>query len=205
MKAKTKTKFSRRKPRQRRSRETVEAILEAVPRILRRRNFTNLTTNHIAVVAGVSIGSVYQYFPDKRAIFVALHGRHIEEIDRRIQRALFAHASSPLADLLRAIIDTMIDAHVGDPKVFDLLSTEVPHRADRTKHFAVRLHGTFRLAIAARAHELKKGRNLDKQAFVVAHMMESLCHGALFRRPPGMSLHDAKAEIVRAIMGYLQA
>jgi AcrR family transcriptional regulator len=64
-----------------RSHQTVEAILHAVIRILKREGFEAITTNRIAEVAGVSIGSVYQYFPDKRAIFVALHQRHIEQID----------------------------------------------------------------------------------------------------------------------------
>jgi AcrR family transcriptional regulator len=71
----------RRKPQQYRWHQTVEAILHAVIRILKREGFEAITTNRIAEVAGVSIGSVYQYFPDKRAIFVALHQRHIEQID----------------------------------------------------------------------------------------------------------------------------
>jgi AcrR family transcriptional regulator len=199
----------RRKPRQGRARQTVEAILDAVVRILKREGFDAITTNHIADVAGVSIGSLYQYFPDKSAIFVALHGRHIEEIDRVIQRTLVEHPSSPLEELLRAMVDAMIAAHVRDPELFKLLATEVPHRADGTRDFAVRLHGAFRLAIASRTDELphgmRKGRSLDKLAFVVTHMVESLVHGALFRRPAGLPLNEAKAEIVRAVMVYLRA
>jgi AcrR family transcriptional regulator len=204
-----KTGSGRRKPRQRRARQTVEAILDAVVRILKREGFDAITTNHIAEVAGVSIGSLYQYFPDKSAIFVALHGRHLEEIDRVIQTTLVEHASSSLEDLLRAMVDAMINAHVRDPELFELLATEVPHRADGTRHFAVRLHGAFRLAIASRSQELqhgmKRGRDLDKTAFVVTHMFDSLAHGALFRRPPGLSLAEAKAETVRAMLAYLHA
>jgi AcrR family transcriptional regulator len=88
----------RRKPTQRRAQQTVEAILDAVVRILKREGSRGITTNHVAEVAGVSIGSLYQYFPDKSAIFVALHGRHIDQIDRAIQDTLIAHASSSLED-----------------------------------------------------------------------------------------------------------
>jgi AcrR family transcriptional regulator len=193
----------RRKPTQRRAQQTVETILDAVVRILKREGSRGITTNHVAEVAGVSIGSLYQYFPDKSAIFVALHGRHIDQIDRAIQDTLIAHATSSLEDWLRAMIDTMINTHTGDLELFELLGTEVPHRADGTKHFAVRLHGAFRLAIAARAHELKKHRDFDKMAFVVAHMVESLSHGVLYRRPPGLSMANAKAEIVHAILAYV--
>ena len=63
--------LTRREPKQRRSRETVEAVLEAVQRVLKRHGVEAITTNRIAEAAGVSIGSLYQYFPDKRAIFTA--------------------------------------------------------------------------------------------------------------------------------------
>src|SRR5271170_7705238 len=92
--SKSKAKTIRRRPRQRRARETVEAVLDAVIRILKRDGIRAITTNRIAEVAGVSIGSVYQYFPDKGSIFNALHQRHIDQVDRLIQRTLVEHASS---------------------------------------------------------------------------------------------------------------
>jgi AcrR family transcriptional regulator len=195
----------RRQPKQRRARQTVEAMLDAVAKIVKREGVKAVTTNRIAEVAGVSIGSVYQYFPDKRAIFVALHRRHIEQIDRMVQAKLIEHASSSLDKLIRAMVEAMVDAHVTDPELYEALFTEVPHRAEGTRDFAVRLHGAFRLAISARAHELKAHRNLDKMVFVVTHMVESLSHGAVLRRPPGLFLADAKAEAVRAVLAYLHA
>lgn len=196
---------ARRRPKQLRSRQTVDAVLDAVVRVLKREGVQAVTTNRVAEVAGVSIGSVYQYFPDKNAIFVALHQRHIEEIDRMVQRKLIEHAGSALDVLMGAMIEGMIDAHTSDMELYALLATEVPHRADGTRDFAVRLHGAFLLAISSRAQELKKGRDLDKLVFVVTHMVESLSHGALFRRPPGLSLADAKAEAVRAVLAYLHS
>jgi AcrR family transcriptional regulator len=195
----------RRRPQQRRARETVEAVLEAVIRILKREGSGAMTTNRIAEVAGVSIGSVYQYFPDKRAIFIALHERHIREIDRVIQSALVEHARSSLEELIRALIEAMVEAHTTDPELYELLFTEVPHKADGAREFAVRLHGVFLLAISARARELKKGRDLDSVVFVVTHMVDALSHGAVLRRPAGLSLAEAREEIVRAVMAYLRA
>ena len=61
---------TRREPMQQRSRQTVEAVLEAVQRVLRRHGAEAITTNRVAEAAGVSIGSLYQYFPDKQAIFI---------------------------------------------------------------------------------------------------------------------------------------
>lgn len=193
----------RRRPRQRRARQTVVAILDAAVRLMKRKSRGSLTTNRIAEIAGVSIGSVYQYFPDKSSIFIALHQRHVEEIDRLIAATLIEHAASPLDTFVRAVIEAMIEAHTRDPELYELLRHEVPHRAGGAQDFSVRLHGVFRLALASRGHECSKSRDLDTAAFIVTHMVDSLAHGAILRRPRGLSLRAAKEEAVRAVLAYL--
>jgi AcrR family transcriptional regulator len=180
-------------------------MLDAVVRILKRDGVGAITTNRIAEVAGISIGSVYQYFPDKRAIFIALHRRHVEQVDRLMERMLIEHASSSLEEFLAAVLEAMVAAHTADPELYELLSTEVPHRSEGTRHFAVRLHAAFRLAIGSRAREIRTDRDLDRVAFVVTHMIEALAHGAVLRRPRRLSLKEAKAEAVRAILLYVRA
>jgi AcrR family transcriptional regulator len=168
-------------------------------------NVNGMPLARTAEVAGISIGSAYQYFPDKRAIFVALHERHIEQIDRIVESKLFEHAASPLGNLIRTVIEAMIDAHAPDPELYELLMTEVPHKAAGTRDFTVRLHGAFRLAISSKAHELRLHRDIDKIVFIVTHMVDSLTHGAVLRRPPRLSLAAAKEEAVRAVLAYLRA
>jgi AcrR family transcriptional regulator len=119
--------FRRRRPNQRRARQTVDAILEAAIRVLKREGFGAITTNRIAEVAGVSIGSVYQYFPDKRAIFVALHQRHVEEMDRLVGIKLVEHANSSLEGLVCGLVEAVVEAHATDPELHELLLTQVPH------------------------------------------------------------------------------
>lgn len=205
MSTKSGKRTARRRPVQRRARQTVEAVLDAVARILKRQGVKAVTTNRIAEVAGVSIGSVYQYFPDKHGIFMALHRRHIERIDRLVEAKLVENANSSLKVLIRAMVEAMVDAHALDPELHEVLFTEVPHRVEGTKDFTVRLHGAFRLAIASRWQELKGRRDLDKIVFVVTHMVESLSHGAVLRRPPGLSLKEAQEEAVDAVLSYLRA
>src|SRR5437870_2690564 len=101
----------RRQPTQLRARQTVEAVLDGVIRILKRQGLAAVTTNRIAEAAGVSIGSVYQYFPDKGAIFLALHERHVAEVSGIVERTLIAHAEAPLPALLRALIDALVEVH----------------------------------------------------------------------------------------------
>jgi AcrR family transcriptional regulator len=204
LKAKTKQKAARREPRQRRAQQTVEAILDAVVRIVKREGAQAVTTNRIAEVAGASIGSVYQYFPHKRAIFAALHRRHTEQIDHMLESTLVRNACSSLEQLMRAMIDGLADAHSTDPEFYQALLAEIPQRTEGTQDFAVRLHGIFRLAIASHAPRLAARRNLDKTVFVVAHMVDSLSHGAVLRRPQGVSLTAAKEEALRAVLAYLR-
>jgi AcrR family transcriptional regulator len=121
MAAKKTTKRLRRRPTQRRAVETVEAVLDATVRILKRSGSGGITTNRIAEVAGVSIGSLYQYFPNRGAIFQALHQRHIDQIDRMIQDLVVEHARASLKDLICAIIEAMVKSHAIDPALPELL------------------------------------------------------------------------------------
>src|SRR5581483_4257208 len=125
----------RRRPAQKRARETVNAILDAVIRLLKRSGTSGISTNRIAEAAGVSIGSVYQYFPDKRAIFVALHDRHIEEVDKVIHRKIKESDGESLERLVSNLMDGMIEAHATDPELSALLTSEVPDRTDEVREF----------------------------------------------------------------------
>jgi AcrR family transcriptional regulator len=78
---------ARKHPAQRRSRATVERILDSAARIFVERGYRGTTTNHIAADAGVSVGSLYQYFPNKDAMLVALEERHLEQARQALQRA----------------------------------------------------------------------------------------------------------------------
>lgn len=203
--ARAETPPSRRSPRQQRARQTVDAILAAATRVLKRRGIEGVTTNRIAEVAGVSIGSVYQYFPDKRAIFTALHDRHVETIARLIDRTLVEHASASLEVFVRALVVALVDAHAADPQLHQLMAGLVPHGTDGGRALEVRLRATFKLAISARVRPGDPPRDLDKPLFVLPHLVESLAHGAAYGRPANLSINAAKAEAVRAVLAYLRA
>lgn len=191
----------RRVPRQQRARLTVDAVLEATVRIVKREGLAHVTTNRIADVAGVSIGSLYQYFPDKQAIFAALHSRHVEQVDLLIERTFRAPTGSSLEELFRSLIGRMIDLHAADPALHEMLLGQIPHRDSLTVPFPTRVHGAFRSVISS--NDANGLVDLDRTAFVAAHMVDALSHGAAFRRPPGVSLADAKAEAQEAVLAYL--
>jgi AcrR family transcriptional regulator len=125
----TKTRLSpRRKPRQDRSRDTVEAILEAAAQIFERHGYAAGTTNRIAQRAGVSIGSLYQYFPNKDAIVMELARRHITQIRDAAWPGLEALVEyvPPLRDGLTAIVLGTVELHRQAPLLQRVLFEETP-------------------------------------------------------------------------------
>ena len=81
---------------QQRSRATVNALVEATARILVKEGFDKASTNRIAEKAGVSVGSLYQYYPSKEALVAAVIDRHNREIMKVVRGALADAASLPI-------------------------------------------------------------------------------------------------------------
>ncbi len=78
----------KKQPRQARARATVDAILEAAAQVLAREGYAAVTTNRVAEVAGVSIGSLYEYFPNKQSIVAAALGRSLREITDEVSSGM---------------------------------------------------------------------------------------------------------------------
>ena len=116
-----------------RSRATVEALVEATARILVREGYDRASTNRIAATAGVSIGSLYQYFPSKEALVAAVVERRAQKLSRVGRGAFLRVASRPIEIAVREIVAAGIDAHRVDPKLHRVLNEEVP-RVARLEH-----------------------------------------------------------------------
>jgi AcrR family transcriptional regulator len=105
----------RKLPRQRRSRVTVDAILDATARALLRGGYGAVNTNLVAELAGVSVGSLYQYFPNKQALVAALRRRHRERMCALVEARLEAAAQAPAEALAGAVAAAAIEAWRLDP------------------------------------------------------------------------------------------
>lgn len=183
---------------------TVDAMLEAAVKLLKRGGAASITTNRIAETAGVSIGSVYQYFPNKHALFAALHGKHVATVDEVLGRKMKEASEASLEGLVAALIDGMVEVHSADPELAELLQSEVPDRPGGTVEFSARFHESFREAIAPHMKNGGRRVDLDLCAFVMANLIESLGHAIVLRRPRGISLARAKAEACRAVLACIR-
>jgi AcrR family transcriptional regulator len=137
----------RRKPVQARSTATVEAIVEAAAQVFERHGYAAGTTNRIAERAGVSIGTLYQYFPDKDAILLALTERHLQE-GTDVLRPLFTELVErppPVGEALERLLNGLIELHRHQPTLHRVLFEEAPRPAE----LRARLDLTFELATTA--------------------------------------------------------
>ena len=116
----------RRAPRQERSRTTVDAIFEAASRLLDESGLEATTTNRIAHVAGVSIGSLYQYFPKKEALFGALTERAIEHDLARVRASVDAARDLPLEEGVRVMIQESFAFALHRPRLFGWMLRYLP-------------------------------------------------------------------------------
>ena len=109
-----------------RSRATVDAILTATARVLVRDGFDHATTNRIAEEAGVSVGSIYQYFPNKEALVAALVERHMAEMGAIVEEAMMRVMDAPLEEAVREMVAVMLRAHGVDPPLHKVMLEQVP-------------------------------------------------------------------------------
>jgi len=123
----------RKRPQQARSRATIDAILDAAAHILGERGWAGLTTNAVAEAAGASIGSLYQYFPDKLALIDAVRRRHFDDVLEVLRAA--ANLETPRAARIAALVDGMIAMHSRHPAAHRVLLEESPRGEDsRSAH-----------------------------------------------------------------------
>ena len=111
---------------QERSRSTVDALLEATARVLVKEGYDRASTNRIAEVAGVSIGSLYQYFPSKEALVAAVIDRHTEQVSQVTRNALVKAAALPIEAAAREFVSVAIDGHRVNPKLHGVLAEQIP-------------------------------------------------------------------------------
>jgi len=194
---------------QQRSRSTVDTILEATARVLTRDGYDRASTNKIAIAAGVSIGSLYQYFPSKEALVAALVERHTQELSNVVRKALIKVAGSPIEIATREFVVAAIDAHRVDPRLHRVLTEEVP-RTGRLKDIeAVEQNACAAFREYLELHRSEVGvADLDVAAFIFVTTVEALTHAAVLRRPENLLGDRARAfvdEVTRLVLGYLKA
>jgi AcrR family transcriptional regulator len=196
----------RKTPRQSRSANTVNVILDATARILVERGYAATSTNAVAERAGVSVGSLYQYFSNKDALIAALHTRHIEQMYAVMERALTRAMSVSLDDGLAGLIEGAVEAHRIDADLHGVLEQQLAGLDVVNGHdkFDQALEDRVVMLLARHRDEITVP-DLRLAAFMLIHSSHALIHTVVKHRPKGVTLKTAAAEIVRLMRGYLHS
>ncbi|MFI4936345.1 MAG: TetR/AcrR family transcriptional regulator [Caulobacterales bacterium] len=187
---------------------TVDALLGATARVLTKEGYDRASTNKIAAAAGVSIGSLYQYFPSKEALVAAVTERHTQDLSHVAQNTFVKAAGRPIEIGVRELVEAAIEAHLVDPKLHRVLAEEVPRTGRLANIEAVERDALifFRGYLEAHRGEIDIA-DLDLAAFILVTTVEALTHAAVLRRPD--ILADEKAgefvdEVTRLVLRYLR-
>ena len=166
----------KKKPKQARSEVMVETLLQATTRILRREGREHLTTNRVAEVAGVSLGSLYQYFPNKESLVDALRERYDAQFLERMIRAFGKYGALPLRESVREFARFIIDIHREDPELHNELSPEIPEEQHQLVREMVNAY------LEAHRDEVRRP-DLEIATYVLVEVGESLVHNTALRAP----------------------
>jgi AcrR family transcriptional regulator len=195
----------RKKPTQVRSRATVDAIVDATARVLVRDGYDALSTNRVAREAGVSVGSLYQYFPGKEALVAAVMEQHAsrmqENIAARMQSAPPAASAEEVAtELIRA----MLAAQQAEPRLHRVLVEQVPRiGALRRLHELFSNYERLVEAWLEEHRELIEVKDAKMASFVLVAAVEGLVNRATLDRPDLVASGRLEEQILRLVLAYV--
>jgi AcrR family transcriptional regulator len=189
-------------PRQARSLATQARILDSARRVFARHGYAAGTTNRIAADAGISVGSLYQYFPNKDALLAALVREHIEEGTRELLAAL-AGGGRDVASLVRRAVTALVEVHAADRRLHRVLFEESPRAASLRAELARLEDSAVGWVAAQLSARHPNPTDAELAARIVVTTIESLVHRLVASDRP---LDTARfvEETTRLVAGYLE-
>lgn len=193
---------ARKKPVQERSKVTVDAILQASLQVLVDVGFDKLTTTRVADVAGVGVGTLYQYFPSKASLLFALLERQMASLENALVTAMMASQDLPLEQRVEAVIDALIDLKRGSAHV--TLHGYLQHvDGMRTVRKTMRkVIGGIAMMIAP--HVSDPNVDLEMVAQIVATSIQGAIEAVLDNAPSTLAKPSFRDALVKLTIGYLR-
>jgi AcrR family transcriptional regulator len=199
------TTVARKQPRQARAQVTVNAILEASIRVLEREGLDAATTTRIAEVAGVSVGTLYQYFSHRDAILDALQDREFERALGLMQHVLSdGNLERAPRETVTAVVRGLGALYASCPGLHRVLAIEGLRvvKAERVHAFDLRVIAIVRHFLAATRAPIRR-KNVEAAAFVVFQSVRAIMLASLLEEPAGLSQADLVDEVADLVLRYL--
>ena len=190
---------------QQRAQAAVDTLLEAAARILVREGYDALTTNRVAEVAGYSVGSLYQYFPNKAALITALWRKHHQELYDEYAATFEKVRPLPLRAAIRELVLANVRAHQIDPDLHRVLSTSAPEIdfGGPDKDGTAEMYTMVRAFFESRRHECRPGLDIDLAMVLIHKLGDNLTHAAVIDEPELLEKPAFVDELTTMIVAYL--
>ena len=184
----------------------VERIVAAGRTVLVERGYDAFSTNRVATAAGVSPGSLYQYFPDKTAILDIVIDRYWEEVADRVAASLADRIGDFGPTMVRDTADALLSALEADRELLRVVAEELPLQRNRERRAALerRVRELVATYLAARP-ETSHRPDGAVTAWVLVLAIENLAMRWVLDRPAGVSREQLLDEILALVGGYLAA
>ncbi len=195
----------RKAPTQSRGQATVEAIVQATARVLVKEGYEGASTNRIADAAGVSIGSLYQYFPSKEALVAELLDRHMKRMLAVLQStAAMLPAGVTVREAVLSVVKATFAAHRVNPRLHRVLIEQVPRMGELDKLDAFDEQGLalIEVFLSARRRELRRP-DVRLAARVAMTAVRGVTLSTLIRSPSALDDDGLVAETVDLVCRYL--
>lgn len=193
----------RRQPRQQRSREMVDRIIDAGHTVMLEHGYDRASTGRIAAEARISPGSLYQYFPDKHAVLARVIERSADRLRTRISSAFVSALDTPsLRDGVRANVLALLDSFEANDGLLRVLYEQLPRNADTHRaDFERRIDELVTTALLFQ-NRGRGGEPLDAIAWILVRTVENLTISYVLDRPP-IGRDTVVEEITTLITDYL--
>lgn len=196
---------ARRAPRQGRSKTTVESIKQAALELIEAEGFASLGTVAIAARAGISVGSLYQYFPNREAILLAIYEQATGELVQAMKSDLPAILDAPLDDAVYRATAHMLKLYRKNQRILIELPRQMPELGLDTHplSFDVLIHETLRLFLVHRSSG--PTTSIDDKAFFIEHVLIGSIQRYLLRPPPGLSSSRFLQHVSAIVSSYIRS
>ena len=182
----------------------VSVIVSATARVLLKWGYDRATTNRIAEAAGVSVGSVYQYFPNKESLVAALVDAHVERHMALFRANLQAFDGPDLQAGVRATVESMLVAHLLEPELHAVLAEQVPKVGRMKRMHEIDQEATRLILEKLVSHRRHlEPKNLELAAFMIVHGVEGILHALTLEQPGKFETEEVLDELTSLVTSYL--
>lgn len=193
-------------PTQERSRQTVEALIEATARTVAEHGWAQTTTNHIAECAGVSVGSLYQYFENRQQLFAALIEREISVVTQRLDEQIPIMLKADAATAIRISLEVAFAYFESNEKLFTELANnwQATGRQDFVDAFEGYMLDAMRMFMAQN-YAAYEQLDLNTLSFIMSNATMFVLSRFVSRKPKGVTKDALIAHITELYALYFKS